>query len=297
MSEAARTEEPEIARNLGIATSPAPVQAPAKKRKRQRSKVQQREAWSRRMVPLMTKMLVGLTIFFFLASAAQLSYLHYQITEGPESDLGGPLAMMGMTLDPETREAGDTGLPAAAVAALTVLELGAMERRYHQANVSLLSRVWTRYLGFVTGMVLAMVGAAFILGRLENESPSTVKATGPGGPVEVKSTSPGIVMAGLGVALMITTIVIHHEIQVNDQAVYATGWSFGPQGQTGTTTDGSSKKQELSVKEPEKTTGSPNSDATGIAANPNLQNLFPAGHEDAVQADGGRSKSETKSSK
>ena len=71
MSETARTEEPGVPRKLGVATSPAPVQAPAKKPKRRRSKAEQREAWSRRMVPLMTKMLVGLTIFFFLASAAQ----------------------------------------------------------------------------------------------------------------------------------------------------------------------------------------------------------------------------------
>lgn len=296
MSEAARTEEPGTARNLGIATSPAPVQAPAKKRKRQRSKVQQREAWSRRMVPLMTKMLVGLTIFFFLASAAQLSYLHYQITEGPETELGGPLTMMGMTLDPETREPGDTGLPAAAVAALTVLELGAMERRYHQANVSLLSRVWTRYLGFVTGMVLAMVGAAFILGRLENESPSTVKATGPGGPVEVKSTSPGIVMAGLGVALMITTIVTHHEIQVNDQAVYATGWSFGSQDPTREAIDSDSKKKTLSEKEPEKTSGTSQSGAIGVAPNPALQGLINTGNDKAVRTDQGGSESDTKAS-
>lgn len=296
MSEAARTKEPEVARNFDVAASPAPVQAPAKKRKRQRSKAAQREAWSRRMVPVMTQMLVGLTIFFFLASAAQLSYLHYQITEGPETDLAGPLAMMGVTLDSETQEPAETNLPAAAVAALTLLELGAMERRYHQANVSLLARVWTRYLGFVTGMVLAMVGAAFILGRLENETPSTVKATGPGGPVEVKSTSPGIVMAGLGVALMITTIVTHHEIQVQDQAVYATGWSFGPQRQTGTVTDSGSKKPELSVKEPDETSGTPESDAPGVAPNPALRNLSTTGNADAVQTDQGRSESETESS-
>ena len=296
MSEAAQIEEPGVSKNLGVAASSAPVQAPAKKRKRRRSKAEQREAWSRRMVPLMTKMLVGLTIFFFLASAAQLSYLHYQITEGPDTDLAGPLAMMGVTLDPETARPSETGLPAAAVAALTVLELGAMERRYHQANVSLLSRVWTRYLGFVTGMVLSMVGAAFILGRLENETASTAKAAGPGGSVEVKSTSPGIVMTGLGVALMITTIVTHHEIQVRDQAVYATGWSFGPQGQTGTEPVKAAVKKTLSVLEPDPTAGSTESGATGVAPNPALQGLFSTGNDNVDQSKLGDSQAETKSS-
>jgi hypothetical protein len=48
-----------------------------------------------------------------------------------------------------------------------VLEADALQRRYHQANANMLARVWTRQLGFITGMLLALVGAAFILGRTD----------------------------------------------------------------------------------------------------------------------------------
>jgi hypothetical protein len=69
----------------------------------------------------------------------------------------------------------DQRLMAAVMAILSSLETNIVERRYHQANVSLMSRVWTRYLGFVTGMVLAMVGSIFILGKLrEMESQRAV---------------------------------------------------------------------------------------------------------------------------
>lgn len=56
---------------------------------------------------------------------------------------------------------------------LALLEADALHRRYHQANATMLARVWTRQLGFLTGMILALVGAAFVLGRLQ-ETTSTV---------------------------------------------------------------------------------------------------------------------------
>lgn len=218
--------------------------------------LEERAYWH--LLPWMTKMVMGLTLFFFLASAAQLIYLHFKITAAPETDLEYSLAMM------EDAGADGAKLTGAALAALSVLELGVVERRYHQANVSLLSRVWTRYLGFVTGMVLAMVGAVFILGRLETKAASQVRLRGPEGTTghgalaEITSQSPGLVLVSLGVALMITTIVTHHEIQVQDQAVYAKGWSLA-----GGTSQG---KQTLSQKESEPANGG----GQGVAPNPGL---------------------------
>jgi hypothetical protein len=103
--------------------------------------------------------------------------------------------------------------------ALAILEAGALDRRYHQANVLLMSRVWARYLGFVTGMILALVGAVFILGKLREES-SEISAQGVGGGLSMRSTSPGLVLATLGVALMAMTIVTHFEITTTDSPIY-----------------------------------------------------------------------------
>jgi hypothetical protein len=82
-------------------------------------------------------------------------------------------------------------------------------------------------MGFVTGMILALVGAVFILGKLR-ESSSEFEAQTDVMVLSLKSASPGIILAALGVGLMLTTIVTHHEISVTDVPVYVTGAGLVP---------------------------------------------------------------------
>ena len=172
------------------------------------------ETWQRQMLPLMAKMVLGLTVFFFVVSLVQLTYLHLSIRSALALDLG--VAFSGLT-DVESFE---KQFQIARFRALAELDLSAMDRRHHQANVLLMARVWTRYIGFVTGMILAMIGAVFILGKLRT-SPSQLAANISGtGEVTLTSASPGLVMIVLGVVLMISTIAIHHPITVNDRATY-----------------------------------------------------------------------------
>ena len=103
--------------------------------------------------------------------------------------------------------------------ALILLEDNALQRRHHQANVLLMSRIWVKYLGFVTGMILAFVGAVFILGKME-ESRSEVTGKSNFFELSVNSTSPGILLTILGCALMITTIFTNPVIEVNDRALF-----------------------------------------------------------------------------
>jgi hypothetical protein len=187
------------------------------------------------MLPWMIGMVFGLTMFFFVASAVQLAYLHYEIKKAPDTD--APFALSEQLLQGASGSAkfkaalggAPETLPAAAIATLTALERSAMQRRYHQANVLLMSRVWTSYLGFVTGMVLAMVGAIFILGRLEIAA-STATVEVAAGKLNLGSSSPGLFMAGFGTLLMIVTIVTHHQISVEDRAIYTQGWALGAAG-------------------------------------------------------------------
>ncbi|NIN68296.1 MAG: hypothetical protein GTO63_27030, partial [Anaerolineae bacterium] len=48
--------------------------------------------WQERLLPLMSHMVVGLTLFFFVASFAQLAYLHWSISRSPQMELGEALA-------------------------------------------------------------------------------------------------------------------------------------------------------------------------------------------------------------
>ncbi len=174
------------------------------------------EAWQRALLPFMMWMIILLAAFFFVASIVQLYGLEKRIGAAPSLDLG-PL------FDDRQVSAVQTGGPGAVEMArwriLTALERGAVERRYHQANVLLMSRVWIQYLGFVTGMILALVGAVFILGRL-SETASQLKGSGAGWTVELSTASPGLALAVLGTALMLITLLIRHEIRVNDAQVY-----------------------------------------------------------------------------
>lgn len=166
--------------------------------------------WQLRLLPLMSRMIVGLTIFFFAASMAQLYYLNTRIERVPQTDF----ARLGIA--PDTARAAQ---PTPELRVLASLDAALLERRYHQANVFLMGRLWTSYLGFVTGMILALVGAVFILGQLR-EDPIEAAAKGALGEGTLRTSSPGIVLAALGVVLMITTIVTSHPIQTADSPVY-----------------------------------------------------------------------------
>ncbi len=103
--------------------------------------------------------------------------------------------------------------------ALILLEDNALERRHHQANVLLMSRIWVKYLGFVTGMILAFVGLVFVLGKIQ-ENPSELSGKGHAFEVSLRSASPGIILTTLGTILMIATIFANPMIEVNDRAVF-----------------------------------------------------------------------------
>jgi len=177
--------------------------------------------WQKKLLPFMIVVLSIVMLFFFTASAWQLYYLHQRIERSPELDLNPTLAL----LDSNPKGASERDkLEVGRWKTLTILEGNALQRRYHQANVLLMSRIWTGYLGFVTGMILALVGATFILGKLR-ESESQVDAGSALWKLSITTASPGLVLALLGTILMITTMVTHYEIKVDDGQLYTAGWN------------------------------------------------------------------------
>jgi hypothetical protein len=181
--------------------------------------------WQKRLLPLMVGLLVTLTAFFFVASFVQLYYLQTRIEQAPRLDLGPAMAsldeiakdvMDGKVVD---QLAFNNRLEYARWKTLSLLEANALQRRYHHAGVLLISRIWTRYLGFVTGTILAMVGAAFILGKLQ-EASSNLGAEGGLWKVSLTTASPGLVLAALGTALMLATLATNMDLQVSDGPVY-----------------------------------------------------------------------------
>ncbi len=113
---------------------------------------------------------------------------------------------------------------------LCLLENHIIKQRYHQGNEILKVQTYIKFLGFLAGMILAIIGAMFILGKFR-EYPISMQQQG-GISNEFKAnlqtTSPGIFLAVLGTLLMMTTILNKSEITVTDGAVYMAGKANKP---------------------------------------------------------------------
>jgi hypothetical protein len=68
----------------------------------------------------------------------------------------------------------------------------------------------------VFGSVVTFIGAVFVLARIETSSDSTISAKN----INLKSSSPGILMVGVGAALMISPNFAPQEIKTIDGNVY-----------------------------------------------------------------------------
>lgn len=186
----------------------------AGKRKEQDS--EEHAGWQERLLPLMSGLLLGLTLFFFLATFIQISYMHWSILRSPTIDINP---------DADVEVAASAGtfnerLEARQQEVLNRIETYMVEQRYHHALVLIMSGLWLRYMGFVTGMIVALVGASFVLGKLR-ESPTEVKGKlAKSGEFSLISASPGIILVVLGVLLMFTTIIDRDYYEVKDAPVY-----------------------------------------------------------------------------
>jgi hypothetical protein len=199
--------------------------------------------WQVALLPLMSTMLIGLTVFFFIASFVQLRNVQNQIVESPKAQLDEIIASV---TDNNVHQTSQEVLLASELQILASLESYALDRRYHQANVFLMSRVWTRYLGFVTGMILALIGSSFVLGKMRGDSANVhVSAGGMAGTFQ--GTESGLLLAVLGVALMMTTLIVNHPISTEDAPVFMQVWmrrELPSAGGTVPTTDSSTQEED-----------------------------------------------------
>ncbi|NIT55725.1 MAG: hypothetical protein GWN00_05655, partial [Aliifodinibius sp.] len=78
--------------------------------------------WQKRLLPLMKGMIIGLTIFFFLASFGQLIYLHLNIEKVPHQDIGQSLSLLSDNSELTFQEK----IEASRLKAITMLEANAL---------------------------------------------------------------------------------------------------------------------------------------------------------------------------
>jgi len=103
---------------------------------------------------------------------------------------------------------------------LAMMEEESYNKRYNQAGFLIMSRIFTKYLGFFTGMVLAIVGAVFIIGKIKEDTTQIEGSMADQTKLKLVSSSPGIIFGVLGTILMLSTILQHTEVQVRDAPLY-----------------------------------------------------------------------------
>jgi hypothetical protein len=175
--------------------------------------------WQRRLLPFMTRFIVVLALAFFALSVFHL----FEIGRFVEAEHGATIRTV--LQEQIAKETSNNSAPSADQSyrqALVLLEAEAMDRRYHQANALLMSRIWTKQLAFITGMVLAFLGAMFILGKL-SEARTTLTAGASDWKTMISSSSPGIIMAFFGTVLLVVALVVQTTIAVQDNPVYVYG--------------------------------------------------------------------------
>lgn len=171
--------------------------------------------WQRRLLPLMAGMIIALSIFFFIVTLGQLAFLQWNILHSPPIELGPLLSdeLSGGEIEFEEL------YRLRRLELLAALESDIAEKRYYHNGVMIMSGLWLRYLGFLTGMILAMIGASFILGKM-HEPEQEVEGKFSQLSMSLRTTSPGIILAVLGVILMFTTLVDKDEFELNNPNIY-----------------------------------------------------------------------------
>src|ERR1700704_5402515 len=122
--------------------------------------------WQNRLLPFMTRFIVFVSVAFFVLSIVNLVQINDFVRGEHEGDIRGQIEKIApdakaRNIDEMTQQS------------LLILEADLVDKRYHQASALLMSRIWTRQLAFMTGMIMAFLGAIFILGKL-SEGRSTI---------------------------------------------------------------------------------------------------------------------------
>ena len=190
------------------------VAAPAHTVKRSAAADRELVRWQTRLLPFMISFMTVMALLFFLFSGLHI----YQVTrfiqaaDGPDTR-----AQIAAEINKSTGQA--VTADEVMEHSLLLLEADALDKRYHQAGGLLMSRIWSRQLAFITGMVMAFVGAAFILGKL-SEDTTQVSGGAAEWKVAITSASPGIILSLFGTVVIVASLYVKASLDVSDGPAY-----------------------------------------------------------------------------
>ena len=195
--------------------------------------------WQNRLLPWMIGMPTVLIGAFIVIATLQLNKFEKFVYKGDENKIENAIpSPVANTTDSLLRR----NTEYLKWYSLVKMEDQSISRRYNQGGVLLMSRIYIKYLGFFTGMILAIVGSVFIISKLKEDVSELEGSIQDKTKFKLISSSPGIIFGVLGTALMMTTILTHSEISVKDMPLYLNTYNISE----------TQKTQEAQKKEPKK---------------------------------------------
>ena len=167
--------------------------------------------WQRRLLPFMVGSLmvvgltfIGATLYFFHDLERRLEHRTVDIVKMVDT-----VAEKGTPSDPQAHR--DWYVR-------STLEGIALQQRFNAQAAVVKGRLWTRFMGFLTGMLLALTGCIFVLGKMRE--PVSASGQAPGGYGVAIASSPGVFLAFLGTSLIGISLIVQTNVEMADTAVY-----------------------------------------------------------------------------
>lgn len=169
------------------------------------------QRWQNRLLRFMTGSLIAMAVFFFVATI----WLFVDLTERVRYRQTDLVAVMNALPKPHA----DAERAYREWYVRAVLEKSALEQRFALQSTIVQGRLWTRVMGFLTGMILCFAGSIFVLGKLR-EPVTQASAEGSGFKAALTTSSPGVLLALTGAVLIGLTLYVPASFESSDVAVY-----------------------------------------------------------------------------
>jgi uncharacterized Tic20 family protein len=173
--------------------------------------------WQQKLMPWMILMPTLLIGIFILLATLQMRHFEGFIYHGDRSEIDAAFPNVARV---EVDSSIQTKLGYIKLYTLAKMEEHSIDRRYNQAGAVMMAGIFTKYLGFFTGMILAIVGAVFIISKLKEDVSNLEGSVKEQINFKIISSSPGIIFGLLGTILMIVAILKKAEVNVHDMPLY-----------------------------------------------------------------------------
>lgn len=160
-------------------------------------------SWQQKLLPFLVITISTLAICFIVFYFIHISDIEKALENTPR------FTASASSGDPQTVRWND----------LKDLEQFSIANRHYNARLMIRSRLLMISLSFLTGVVLCFIGSIFILGKF-SEAPTAIEGGQDKISLKLNSSSPGIILACLGVIIIIVSILSKVDVSVSDAPLF-----------------------------------------------------------------------------